>query len=144
MMKPRVESISLVPCPDCGHLCSVEAASCPNCGKPSPTQLSHSKGMLDEQIYTHILNQSSMKIGMCLTLLGLIKVVEGVKNVTSMVDELLAIDAIGFLISSIVTYYALKQDGDRKRKAGRAGDIIFTISLLILAVVCGILAFEIL
>lgn len=144
MMVSVVESKSLVPCPDCGHLCSIEAASCPNCGKPFLKQPDQQKEKLNEQIYTQILNQSSVKIGLCLTLLGLIKVVEGVKNVTSIVDELLAINAIAFLISSIASYYALKQDGDSKRKAGKVADIIFTVSLFILAMVCGILALEIL
>ena len=85
-----------------------------------------------------------MKIGMCLTLLGLIKVVEGVKNISSVIDELLAIDAVGFLMSSIVTYYAIKQGGDRKRQVGRAGDMLFMGSLLLLAVICGILVFKLL
>jgi hypothetical protein len=144
-MNPGVGYNPLEPCADCGHLCSAEAQSCPNCGKPCPRQPNRAKGMLGNEIYTHILNQSSMKIGMCLTLLGLIKVVEGVKNVTSIVDELLAIDAVGFLISSIATYYALKQaEGDSKRRAGKIGDMIFTLSLLVLAVICGVLAFELL
>ena len=86
-----------------------------------------------------------MMIGMCLTLLGLIRVVEGVKSVSSMGDELLAINAIGFLASSILSYYAVKEtDGARKRKKGRAGDILFSASLCLLAVICGILAFDLL
>jgi hypothetical protein len=86
-----------------------------------------------------------MRAGMCLTLLGLIKVVEGVKHVSSISDELLAVDAFGFLGSSILSYFALKQ-GDRKKKqrVGKIGDIVFSISLVTLAVICGLLAINLL
>lgn len=145
MMKSGIRERALTPCPDCEHLCSVEALSCPNCGKPLRPEPDKTKATLDDSINNHILNQSSMKVGMCLTLLGLIKVVEGVKNVKSVVDELLAIDALAFLISSIVSYYALKQmEAERKRKASRVGDLIFTGAIFVLIGVCAILAFELL
>jgi hypothetical protein len=80
---------------------------------------------------------------MCLTLLGLIKVVEGVKSVRSIADELLAVDALGFLLSSILSYFALKDSREtRKGKTARAGDLVFSASLCLLALVCGIIVFE--
>ncbi len=142
-MKNTIEEKTLMSCPTCDHSCSVEAQSCPNCGKPFSARLNGSKKGLDNNIYTNILSLSSAKIGMCLTLLGLVRVVEGLKNIQTLVDELLAIIAGGFLISSLLTYSALKkEEGEGKQKLGRAGDIIFTGSLGLLAVICVSLVFE--
>ena len=78
---------------------------------------------------------------MCLTLLGLIKVVEGVNNFTSFVDQLLAINAVGFLFSSIISYFAVKElKPHRKHIIGKAGDVIFTLSLCLLVIICKVIA----
>jgi hypothetical protein len=89
------------------------------------------------------MNQSSIKVGMCLTLLGLMKVVEGVREVTSITDELLAINAVAFLLSTMLTYFALKSPHpERKRRLGRSADLIFSGALILLAAICCIIAFE--
>jgi len=142
-MKNTIEEKTLMSCPTCDHSCSVEAQSCPNCGKPFSARLNGSKKELDNNIYTNILSLSTAKIGICLTLLGLVRVVEGVKNIHTLVDELLAIIAGGFLISSLLIYTALKkEEGEGKQKLGRAGDFIFTGSLGLLAMICVSLVFE--
>ena len=130
-------------CADCGRLCSREAASCPNCGKPLRLNPAGGGVSLEDRIFDHILTQSSVKIGLCLTLLGLIRVVEGVKSVTSFADELLALNAVGFLLSSILSYFAIKEaDAERRQKKGKAGDRVFSASLGLLAVICLVIAFE--
>src|SRR5688572_21675966 len=108
---------TLNPCPDCAHPCSYEARSCPNCGKPYPHPKSGGP-VHDDAIYAHLLNHSAVKVGSCLTLLGLIKAVEGVKEVVSVSDELLAIAAMSFIVSGAATYIALKNHADAvKRRA---------------------------
>ena len=142
-MKDLREEKNLMACPTCQHSCSVEAQACPSCGKPFSARLNGSKKELGDTIYAHILNHSATHIGMCLTLLGLVRVVEGVKNVHTLADELLAINAVGFLVSSLLTYSALKkEEGEGKQKLLRAGDIIFTGALGLLAVICVTLVFE--
>jgi hypothetical protein len=133
----------LQPCPDCEHMCSTLAQACPNCGRPFPPPPGDRLAYLNDTIFTHIMNQGSVKVGMCLTLLGLMKVVEGVKQVTSITDELLAVDAVAFLFSTMLTYFALKNiDQARKRALGRIADIAFSGALVLLAVICGFIAFE--
>jgi hypothetical protein len=136
---------ALNPCPVCQNLCSVEATFCPKCGQPFAPATKSGKKVLDEKIFDQILMQSSMKVGMCLTLLGLIKVVEGVKSVSSFTDELLAFNALGFMLSSLFSYFALKEDNaQRKQLKGRFGDVCFSGSLALLVIICAILAFELL
>jgi hypothetical protein len=142
-MKSITDNPNLTPCPHCERPCSVDAKACPNCGKPFVDESPQLRALTDEKIYNHILSQSSMKVGMCLTLLGLVRLVEGIKNVSIIADELLAINAVGFLLSTILSYSALKDD-DQKRKQtkGKSGDIVFSASLFLLILICGTIAFE--
>jgi len=99
--------------------------------------------MDEDTIYSQVLNHSSVKVGSCLTLLGLIKAVEGVKNVVSIADELLAIAAMAFIVSGGATYMALKNtDPVGKRRMGRIGDLMFTAGLMILLGICVVIVFE--
>lgn len=132
----------LRPCPDCEHLCSVAAAACPQCGRPLTSERNPSKAM-DDSLFGHIMMQASMKVGMCLTLLGLVKVVEGAKGQMVITDEVLAVDALLFLVSNLIAYYALKQTSvKRKEQFGRVGDVLFTVALVLLVAVCALLAFQ--
>ncbi len=141
-MNPESKTHRLNPCPDCRHLCSIDAEFCPNCGKPFSQESKYDR-KVDARILEKILTQSSTKVGMCLTLLGLIKVLEGVKNVTRFSDELLAINAFGFLVAGIFSYFAIKEeDTKRKQKKGKIGDIFFSGSLCLLAIICAIMVFE--
>jgi hypothetical protein len=136
---------SLSPCPDCRHPCSPEAAACPNCGKPLGIHIAEHRERdgSNDRILGQILTNSSMKIGMCLTLLGLIRVQEGLKKVVSMADQLLAVNAVGFLISSMFSYLALKQRSDgRREKQTKTADLAFTLSLGLLVGICVVFAIE--
>ena len=82
---------------------------------------------------------------MCLTLLGLIRVVEGVKDVHTWVDEMLAINAVGFLVSSMFSHFALKdEESPRKHRKGRAADLLFSGSLCLLIGICITVALQLL
>jgi hypothetical protein len=140
-MHPKSDNHKLIPCPDCEHLCSPAAHSCPNCGKPLAEKADDAT--LNDKMIDRIMTHSSVKVGMCLTLLGLIKVVESVKRITVFSDEVLAATAFGFMLSGIVSYLALKdKDARRRQKKAKISDYLFTVSLCLLALVCGVVAFE--
>ena len=144
-MTPIETGERLRPCADCGRSCSVDAPSCPNCGKPLPSDQAAPGGKLRDAIYNQILAQSTTRVGMCLTLLGLIRVVEGVKDVHTWVDEMLAINAVGFLVSSMFSHFALKdEESPRKHRKGRAADVLFSGSLCLLIGICITVALQLL
>jgi hypothetical protein len=137
------EQYQLQPCPACANPCSAAAAFCPKCGHPFAPRIDAPPSALNDTIFSHIMDQSSVKVGMCLTLLGLMKVVEGVRSVTTIADELLAINALAFLLSTMLTYSALKSLNERrKRMLGRTADLVFTGALILLACICAVIAFE--
>jgi hypothetical protein len=134
------EASTLIDCPDCQHKCSRKARSCPQCGKPlTPARASDAEG-----IYAQVLTHSSLKVGSCLTLLGLIKAVEGVKNVVSIADELLAIGAIAFIVAGGATYIALQNpDPVFKRWAGQLGHLMFLVGMMLLLAICVVIVVEV-
>lgn len=141
-MSQITPALRLHPCPDCEHLCSVAAVACPQCGRPLAAERTTPKAM-DDTLFGHIMMQASMKVGMCLTLLGLVKVVEGAKGQMMIADEILAVDALLFLVSNLTAYHALKQTNTkRKAQFGRVGDVLFTVALALLATVCALLALQ--
>jgi hypothetical protein len=143
-MNSVAETHNSTSCSSCGHVPSGEAKFCSNCGKSLSPTSGRRRARLDDHIYTQILASSSLKVGMCLTLLGVLRVVEGVKNVRTLGDELLAVNAAGFLLAAALSYLALKEtDEARKLQKGKLGDWIFSGSLAFLVAICILLAVEV-
>jgi uncharacterized membrane protein len=94
-------------------------------------------------LHEHIMSQSPAKVGICLTLLGLLRVVEGVTKVTHLTDEMLAVTAIGFLSAGLSSYFAVKErDPKRKNRLDILSHRIFVLSIGALGAICAIVAFH--
>ena len=63
---------------------------------------------LEEDLCIHIFTVSSAMVGVCLTVIGIIRVVITVRKVDTLADDLVAVDAILFLLSAILSYMALR------------------------------------
>jgi hypothetical protein len=84
-------------------------------------------------------------VGICLTVIGLVKIVIAVSQIDTLVDSLLAVDALLFLISCLLAYWALRTRNVRNmRRVERMADIIFIIALLLMVVICGTIAYAVL
>ncbi len=102
-----------------------------------------SKEPFKDEIYTHIASQSATKLGLCLTLLGLLRVVEGLKKIDTLADEILALGALAFLVAGTFAYFALRTEKPRsKYLAGKIADTLFLISHGVLILTCLIIAFQ--
>ena len=83
-------------------------------------------------------------VGVCLTAIGLFRVVDELRKVNGIGDNLLALDALAFLISCLLSYGSLRSsDARRSRKREKLADIIFLAALSILALIAGLIAYEI-
>ena len=63
---------------------------------------------LEEDISIHIFTVSSAMVGVCLTVIGLIRVVITFGKADTVADDLLAADAFLFLLSCLLSYSALR------------------------------------
>jgi hypothetical protein len=96
--------------------------------------------MSEPRLTGHILPNAATMVGVCLTVIGLIKVVEAGTG-PSIIDEVLAVNAIGFLLSAILSYVSLRSDTQKIRLEAWA-DHLFIGSLGMLGIATVVLAFE--
>jgi hypothetical protein len=68
--------------------------------QPQPSPDSH----LEQDICIHIFTVSSAMVGVCLTVIGLIRVVITLGTADTLADDFLAADALLFLISCLLSY----------------------------------------
>lgn len=93
---------------------------------------------------SHILPVSGTMIGVCTTLVGLVKVAE-VKSGSTHVDEYAAFAAITFLASALTSYLSIRW-ADRAKTSFRIeqlADVIFLCGLIGITLVATLFAYEV-
>lgn len=88
----------------------------------------------------HILPTSAQLVGVCLTVISLVKVMH-LGQAGSILDKLLAIDALLFTISTTLSYASMR--GIQSSNLEKFADQFFMLGLLELAVCAVLLSFEI-
>jgi hypothetical protein len=100
------------------------------------------KPPLEEDVSIHILSVSAAMVGVCLTVIGLIRIVITLGTFDTIADNLLAVASLIFLISCFCSYWALRTRGTRRmHRLERIADALFLFGLLLMVIVCGIVAF---
>jgi hypothetical protein len=97
-----------------------------------------------ETLASHILPTSATMIGVCATLIGLVKLTEA-KFGPSHVDEYAALVAVGFLASALASYLSIRYS-NRPRLSVRTeqiADLIFLAGLVGITVVATLFAYEV-
>lgn len=91
-------------------------------------------GHLEQDICIHIFTVSSAMVGVCLTVIGLIRVV----------ITLGSADALLFLISCLLSYWALRSRGLRRmHRLEKIADSIFIIAMIGMVAVCELITYTI-
>src|ERR1700745_579842 len=99
---------------------------------------------LEHDISIHIFTVSSAMVGVCLTVIGLIRVVITLGRADTLADDLLAGDALLFLISCLLSYWALRSRGSRRmHRLERIADAIFIIDMIGVVVACSLVTYTI-
>jgi hypothetical protein len=99
---------------------------------------------LEEDVSIHIFTVSSAMVGVCLTVIGLIRVVITFGKADTVADDLLAADAFLFLLSCLLSYSALRTRSKRRiHRRERIADGIFILAMILMVVICGFITFAI-
>lgn len=99
---------------------------------------------LEEDICIHIFTVSSAMVGVCLTVIGLIRVVITLGKIDTIADDLLATDAFLFLVACLLSYWALRTRSIRRmHRVERFADAIFIFAMIVMATVCGVITYAI-
>lgn len=99
---------------------------------------------LEEDISIHIFTASAAMVGVCLTVIGLLRVVLTIKKGVTFADDILAVDAFVFLLACLLSYVALRTRNSRRmHRVERFADGLFILGLIFMAIVCSLIVYEI-
>ena len=99
---------------------------------------------LEQDICIHIFTVSSAMVGVCLTVIGLIRVVITLGRADTLADDFLAGDALLFLVSCLLSYWALRSRSvHRMHRMERVADAIFIIAMIGMVIICALIAYTI-
>jgi hypothetical protein len=106
--------------------------------------MSQSDRHLEEDICIHIFTVSSAMVGVCLTVIGLIRVVITLGKIDTIADDLLAADAFLFLVACLLSYWALRTRSKRRmHRVEKFADGIFISAMIVMTGVCGVITYAI-
>lgn len=98
----------------------------------------------EEDICIHIFTVSSAMVGVCLTVIGLVRVVITLGKADTLADDLLAADALLFLVSCFLSYAALRSRAARRmHRIERAADAVFILAMLVMVTICAFLTYAV-
>jgi hypothetical protein len=102
------------------------------------------KMQLEEDACSQIFLVSTGMVGVCLTVIGLVQVVITVRQVDSLADDLLALDAILFMISGLAAYWALRTRNVRRmHRVELFADKVFLAAMLLMGAICVFITYAI-
>ena len=100
------------------------------------------KEKLEEDICIHIFAVSAAMVGVCLTVIGLIRVVITMGKADTLADDLLAVDALLCLASCLLSYAAMRSRGLRRmHRIERAADGTFIAAMIVMTGICGVITY---
>ena len=103
-----------------------------------------SRNHLEEDIAIHIFTVSSAMVGVCLTVIGLIRVVITLGKIDTVADDLLAADAFLFLLSCLLSYSALRTRSIRRLHwVEHLADRIFILAMVLMTAICGVITYAV-
>jgi hypothetical protein len=123
----------------------VPTAHTPAMPEPADPPSDRSRLVADSDLATQILVAGAAMVGVSLTLMGLIRIVQSLQSVSGLVDNLLAAAAIVFLFACLAAYLALRATA--ASLAGRwlrFADILFIAGLVAMLGIGVLLAVELL
>lgn len=100
---------------------------------------------LEADLCIHIFTASAALVGVCLTVIGLLRVVVATTKVGTIADDLLAADATLFMVACLLAYWALRSRSVRRmHRLERTADVLFLSGLVLMTIVCGVITWVLL
>lgn len=108
------------------------------------TSTDNTHARLDHDICVHIFTASAAMVGVCLTVIGILRVVISLRKEDLLGDDLLAVNSMLYLASCLLSYWALRtRSARRNHRLERAADAIFLLALVFTAVNAGFITWAI-
>lgn len=99
----------------------------------------------EHELTMHVFAVSAGMVGVCLTGIGLLRLVAAQSSVESLGDDLLAIDAVLFVTCTFLAFWSFKTRTSKLRGRLRLlVDVLFLSALAFMGAICAIIAYAIL
>jgi hypothetical protein len=100
--------------------------------------------LLDERTARLICPVSAALVGVCLTGISLLRVIISVRGSETLADDLLALDALLFLVATLASYVAIRtQSRARLHWLEWLADRAFICAMLLLTVACFVITYAV-
>jgi hypothetical protein len=98
----------------------------------------------DHDLTMQVFAVSAAMVGVCLTAIGILRVVAAQTQVQTLGDDLLALDALLFVSCCALAFWSFKTFDKRLRQRLRwVVDILFLVGLFNMAGICAVIAYSI-
>jgi len=98
---------------------------------------------VETELAVHIVGLSAALVGVCLTVIGVIRLALNLEDWNTLADNILAGDAVVFLITCLLAYASLRtRRATWRRSLERLADVCFLLALTVMTLVCAVVAFE--
>lgn len=96
-----------------------------------------SRRELEEDLCKHIFTVSAGMVGVCLTVIGMVRIVISIRKVDTLADDFIAVNAILFLTSCLASYFALRtRNVTRMHRMERFADLVFILAMVVMTCIC--------
>ncbi len=96
---------------------------------------------VEVQVTEHVFGNSPSMLALCLTTVGLLKIYSALQRITTFADDLLLICLAAFLLSTVISYLALRSSGSKRKKLAKIADYLFLSGLTFATVVAVFIVF---
>jgi hypothetical protein len=103
----------------------------------APAEHARDRAHLEAELCQHIFAVSAGMVGVCLTVIGLLRVVISIRKADTIADDILAINAVLFLVACLSSYGALRTRSSRRMHSlERFADLIFIVAMVVMVFAC--------
>lgn len=99
---------------------------------------------LRTELLMRIFSGSASMVGVCMAGIGLFHIMNALGRVSLVSDELLAADALLFLLACFLSFWALRTDHlNWALRLEKVADALFLLALTLIVLVCGVLVYAV-
>ena len=99
----------------------------------------------ERDLATHIFTTSSLMLGLCLTIISVVRGQRNPASLETIVDDIVAVDALTFLVACFLSYAALRvRHLRRMHRAESLADNIFLLGMTGIGAACVLFAWTVL
>ncbi|MEN3748721.1 hypothetical protein TPR58_16215 [Sphingomonas sp. HF-S3] len=101
-----------------------------------------SQRALSERACRMICPIAAAMVGVCLTAIGILRVVISLRSTSTIADDLLSLDSVLFLIATLTSYFALRTESDsRLHWLEQIADLTFIMAMILMTVVALVITY---